>query len=328
MINGVENKKRVLCLGVLCLDILGRIIETIPEEQKSTFIDEIVVSAGGTAGLTSVALAKLGVPTSVFGVVGEDSAGEILKNRIKSFGADISRILVKSDEATSASILPIRKNGDRPALHVPGANFSFNADDLPKISTLDYSWFHYAGALRLPLLDGTVISNYLKELKSLGVITSCDVLGTRTLNSKDLMKEVLPNIDFFLPNIAEGRLITEYENERDVAKALLDMGCGCVILKMGDQGSLIMNAHDTFKIPALPAKVVDSTGCGDSYSAGFIFGQLAGLSLENSGLFGAAIAALVIEKLGGDTADISYKNLISRANFDKNSIKIISGYLR
>src|ERR1035437_7033606 len=120
----------VVTLGAHVLDILGRYVTHIPEGQGSVLLDEIrLAPAGSAAGAragsgagTAVGLAKLGLAVATVGAVGDDALGDVLIRALNGFGVDTSHVIRKPGVQTSASILPIRPNGDRPALHAIGAN--------------------------------------------------------------------------------------------------------------------------------------------------------------------------------------------------------------
>ena len=116
---------RVALVGVHILDVLGRPVEAIPAGQGSARLAEIRATAAGTAAGTAVDLAKLGAEVSVFGAVGADLLGDILIAAMSAHGIDTSGLVRKSGAQTSATILPIRPDGSRPALHVPGASRLF-----------------------------------------------------------------------------------------------------------------------------------------------------------------------------------------------------------
>jgi sugar/nucleoside kinase (ribokinase family) len=113
---------KVVALGAHILDILGRPVEAIPEGQGGALIEEIRLSPAGAAGGTAVTMAKLGLSVLSAGAVGTDDAGRVLVEALERFGVDCSGLVRRSEVQTSATILPIRPNGDRPALHVIGAN--------------------------------------------------------------------------------------------------------------------------------------------------------------------------------------------------------------
>src|SRR3954447_26212608 len=111
-----------IAMGVHVLDVLVRSVEEIPEGQGGALVEEIRITAAGSAGGAALTLAKLGATVRSAGAVGRDAVGDMLVMLLDRGGVDTS-LLVRRDEApTSASVLPIRPNGDRPALHVVGAN--------------------------------------------------------------------------------------------------------------------------------------------------------------------------------------------------------------
>jgi len=128
-VSDLKGLGSVVCLGVHILDILGRPVTTIPPGQRSILIDEIRATAAGTAAGTSVDLAKLGIDVRNVGAIGDDILGDFVVRLLDDAGVDAT-LLLRLAGATSATILPIRPNGERPALHVPGANAIFNATDL------------------------------------------------------------------------------------------------------------------------------------------------------------------------------------------------------
>src|SRR5439155_19188614 len=107
---------RVVCLGVHIVDVLGRPVTHIPPGQGRLVLDEIRVTAAGTAAGTSVDLVKLGARVTNLGAVGDDLLADLLISLLSRYGVDTSRLVRKPGQRTSATILPIRPNGERPAL--------------------------------------------------------------------------------------------------------------------------------------------------------------------------------------------------------------------
>ena len=118
--------RTVVTLGAHVLDILGRYVTHIPEGHGSVLLDEIGLAPAGSAAGTAVGLAKLGLTVATAGAVGDDALGDVLIRALNSFGVDTGDVVRKPGVQTSASILPIRPNGDRPALHAIGANAVFD----------------------------------------------------------------------------------------------------------------------------------------------------------------------------------------------------------
>jgi sugar/nucleoside kinase (ribokinase family) len=120
----------VTVLGAHILDVLGRPVETIPPGQGSVRLREIRATAAGTAAGTAVDLAKLGARVLAAGALGDDLLGDIVIAAMARHGVDTAGLIRKNGAQTSATILPIRPNGERPAFHVPGATRLFTRADI------------------------------------------------------------------------------------------------------------------------------------------------------------------------------------------------------
>ena len=120
----------VVSLGVHILDVLGRPVTRIPPKQDIDLLQEIRLTVAGTAAGTSVDLAKLGANVLAIGAIGEDLAGNFIVDTMIRCGVDTNGLRRKSAVQTSASMLPVRPNGERPALHVIGANAELGEDDI------------------------------------------------------------------------------------------------------------------------------------------------------------------------------------------------------
>ena len=121
----------VIALGVHVVDVLARPIEAIPAGQGGQLVDEIRITPAGTAAGTAVTLAKLGATVRSAGAIGTDALGDVLLDLLGRHGVDTSLLVRRADVQTSASVLPIRPDGSRPAFHVVGANATYSAADAP-----------------------------------------------------------------------------------------------------------------------------------------------------------------------------------------------------
>ena len=136
---------RAIAMGVHVADVLARPIEAIPEGQGGQLVEEIRITPAGSAGGTAVTLAKLGAEVQSAGAIGTDALGEVLVSLLQGFGVDTSLLVRREDVQTSASVLPIRANGDRPAFHVVGANGTYGADDAPWEAIAAATHLHLGG---------------------------------------------------------------------------------------------------------------------------------------------------------------------------------------
>ena len=305
----------VVSMGIHIVDILGRPVLRIPDGQRLDLLDEIRITAAGTAAGTSVDMAKLGLQVIAMGAVGQDTLGDFLLAAMAKHGVDVSHLVRKAGIQTSATMLPIRPNGERPALHVTGANGEFTIDDVDFDVLKKAKVLHMGGTSLLPKLDGTPTKLILKFAKEHGLITTFDLVAIERPDLLDLIKPCLPYIDYFMPGLEEAEMMTGLTDRFEIIKYFLDNGAKTTVFKMGSRGSSIAYYEGSeikeIRIPVFKTTLVDTTGCGDAYCAGFITGLLKGFDLRKSGLLGAAAGALVASGLGSDAGIVDLKSTLS-----------------
>jgi sugar/nucleoside kinase (ribokinase family) len=292
-----EGSPTVVALGVHVLDVLVRPVETIPEGQGGQLVEQIRATAAGTAGGTALTLAKLGALTRSAGAIGRDPLGDLLVELLEKQGIDTSLLLRRDEVQTSASVLPIRPNGERPAFHVVGANGTYGADDAPleEIAAADHLHF---GAPEF--MGGEAAARVLEHARSNGTRTSADVLAGGDPGLYEWIAPALPHLDALLPNDEQ---VLGFTGENDLetgCRALLDRGVGTVAATCGADGAIVVDAEGVTRVPAFEVDVVDTTGCGDAFSAGFVVGLGLGRSKRDAAVLGCAAAALVAGGLGSD----------------------------
>ena len=300
----------VMTTGVHILDVLGRHVERIPSGQNIDLIEEIRLTVAGTAAGTAVDLAKLGADVVTMGAIGQDEPGNFIVDTMNRYGINTDALVRKEGVQTSCTMLPIRPNGDRPALHVLGTNAEFCLDDINWDMLKSADYLHFGGTYLLPKLDGEPMAEVLKFAKENHTVTTVDILAVPHDDMLSIIEPSLPYIDYFMPGIEEAAMIAGIpeDNTTDIVNFFLDKGLKHAVFTMGAKGSVIASKDmdEWIRVPAFKATVVDSTGCGDAYCAGFIVGMTKGWDLAKCALFGAAAAALVITGLGSDAGIIDY----------------------
>ncbi|TDD42869.1 carbohydrate kinase family protein [Nonomuraea terrae] len=289
----------VVTVGVHIVDILARPVSYIPENQDTVLVDQIRITAAGAAAGTAVDLVKLGNDVVTMGAVGDDELGDFLLALLTKRGVDVSHLVRRAGEQTSASILPIRRDGGRPSFHVPGANLSLTYADL------DAGVLRAARAVHLGGMDVTfglgdpAFFELLDELRASGTIVTMDLLSEMP-DLLGLARAFLPHVDYVLPNEAQALLMTGAADPVAAARALLADGPRGVLVTLGEAGSLVVTGEMTERVPAIKTEVADTTGCGDAYCAGFLTGLLHGQDVPVAARWGTAAAARVATGLGSD----------------------------
>jgi len=290
----------VVTLGAHVLDILGRYVTHIPEGQGSVLLDEIRLAPAGSAAGTAVGLAKLGLEVATVSAVGNDALGDVLLRALNGYGVDTSHVVRKYGVQTSASILLIRPNGDRPALHALGANAVYSIDDVPWSLIENAAHVHLGGNDSMRGLGRDGAAQILRRARDGGATTSMDILSEGSPKLLAILKPALPFVDWFMPNADQACKLTETSTAEQAAIQLLLFGVGGVVLTMGGDGSFLTTARERVHLPAHDINVVDTSGCGDAYCAGFIRGLRSGWPPAECMNLGNAAAALVAQGLGSD----------------------------
>lgn len=305
----------VVSLGIHIVDILGRPVTRIPDGQNVDLLEEIRITVAGTAAGASVDLAKLGARVIAMGALGKDELGNFIVSTMQHYGIETRYLRRKEGVQTSATMLPIRPNGERPALHVPGANGALTLEDIDFDVIAEADVLHVGGTSLMPRFDGPPTVEVLKFAKSKGVTTTFDLVAIDRPDLLDLIEPCLPYIDYFMPGLDEARMMCKLHDRREVIAFFLERGAKHTVFKMGAEGSSIAYRENgeirEIRLPAYRVPVVDTTGCGDAYCAGFIVGLGMGWSLEEAGRLGSAAAALVATGLGSDAGIVDLEHTIA-----------------
>jgi sugar/nucleoside kinase (ribokinase family) len=272
-------------------------VDAIPDASDGALVDTIQFSPAGTAGGTGVVLRRLGADVHSIGAVGADPIADTLLAALDREHVDTSRIIRKPDVQTSASVIPVRPNGDRPAWHCVGANAALTLDDIDLRSVPGLAHVHLGGP---EFLGGAAAAELLAAAHELGCTTSVDVLAPGDPDILAWIADCLPHTDYFLPNDEQLFGFTAARTLAEGARALVAAGAGCVAVTQGARGALVVTEHDEIEVPAYAVPVVDTSGCGDAFSAGFLRGIGLGLDLRAAAELGCATAAHVVQGVGTD----------------------------
>lgn len=294
------DQGRVVCLGVHIVDILGRPVTHIPPGQGRLLLDEIRVTAAGTAAGTSVDLVKLGARVTNLGAVGDDLLADLLISLLSGYGVDTSRLVRKAGQRTSATILPIRPNGERPALHMPGATSLLELADIDMDVVAAADVLHVGGPDVLGRFGGQPLRQVLEHAREHDVTVTMDLLTPGDPVTWERLGPLLPYVHYFMPNEDQLAALTGTPDHTEGSRLVLARGAEAVLVSRAADGAALVTADGRVDIPAFPVDLVDTTGCGDAVCAGFIIGLLHGWPIEDASWLAMAAASLVASGLGSD----------------------------
>jgi sugar/nucleoside kinase (ribokinase family) len=286
----------VSVIGLYILDILGRPVVSIPERGNVAFIDEIRLTVAGTAG----------------GTVVDTEKADFVLAALQKFGADVSAMQRLKGIPTSATILNVRPNGERPALHVRGASDHFDVPPALYDQVFEAPIVHLGGTGLLRKLDGEKSRVLLAEAKKRGRVVTFDLIAA-SAETIGIVEPLLPFIDYFMPSIEEARDMSGQTNPEDCAAFYLDRGTQCCVFTLGGDGAYYAHSNGArLHVPAYKIKVVDTTGCGDAFDAGFITALHHRMEPEAAIRFAQAAAALVATGLGSDAGIVSFEDTMDQ----------------
>ncbi|HTX45225.1 MAG TPA: PfkB family carbohydrate kinase [Solirubrobacteraceae bacterium] len=293
---------RVIAMGVHVVDVLVRPVTEIPAGQGGQLVEEIRITPAGSAGGTAITLAKLGAEVQCAGAIGTDALGDVLLGLLGAWNIDASLLVRRDGVQTSASVLPIRPDGSRPAFHVVGANGTYNSGDSPWDAIERATHLHLGGPEFMGGEEAAKIASFARER---GIVTSADLLapGEQASAIFDWIAPLFPHLDYLLPNDEQILGLTGTDDLVAGCNQLLERGVGCVVATTGADGAVIVDDDGATHVPAFDVDVVDTTGCGDAFSAGFLRGIALDRSRRAAAVLGCAAAALVAQGLGSDYGD-------------------------
>lgn len=307
------TSKRIHCTGILVADALSGPLESypVPRVRVQSVTQTIRFMLGGGAGNTASALGKMGLQAAAFSKVGDDPNGAFLIRELQQAGVDTAGVKVSAADSTPFTFVGIHPDGDRTFIHTPGANKTFCAGDLDLDRLLDADFLLYQDLWVLPRLDGAPGAAILAEARRRGVTTLLDECWGLGPN-RELYETMLPHCDYALPSMDDMRAIYPGKSPEEIIRHVMGMGPKTVVLKMGPEGCILAEGDKRTHIPSVATKVVDTTGAGDCFDAGFLAGLAEGLSAEKCAKLGAACASFCIEAVGGTTGVPSLETVKQR----------------
>ena len=270
------------------------------------------MAPGGGAANTPSALARMGLPVTAFSKVGNDPNGSFILHELRQAGVDAAGVAVSTKDTTPFTFVGIHADGDRTFIHTPGSNVTFCLDDLELDRVLDCQFLLYQDLWVLPGMDGVPAATLLAAAQERGVVTFLDEAfgyGPKC----DSLEAMLPHCDFVIPSFDDLQILYPNSSAQDLADRLMGMGAGSVVIKMGPKGCMVAHDGVCTQVSAYPANVVDTTGAGDCWDAGFIAALSRGKDPVAAAKIGCACAAFGIEAVGGSTGVPCYDLVQQRA---------------
>jgi sugar/nucleoside kinase (ribokinase family) len=291
--------------GNVTLDIICFPVNEVPRHESIAF-DDVTVSPGGCGSNTAVGLAALGIPTGIVARTGDDDSADLLFRYWERVGVDPRFVRRTPGKPTGTSVGLIDDNFQPRFIHTSGANRGLTAEviDPASLSACGVRFFHIAGFFVLPNLFEQV-GEKLAALRELGITTSLDVVFNIRMDDpklRSVLWAALPQLDCFIANDQEAARLTGEDDHGKAAAVLRNRGAKSVIIKLGEAGCYGLSDSFSGIVPATQVDVVDTTGAGDAFAAGFIAALTRDDDFRSACMAGNRAGAKICTRLGAITA--------------------------
>ena len=283
----MESSMEAVVFGNVTLDVLCYPVEDVPRYESITF-KHSVVSPGGCGSNVAIGLSALGVATALVGRIGSDASFGLITHTWDRVGLNYRYVQRDPQLQTGVSVGLIDQHHQPRFVHTPGANKLLSVGDLKVTQFAERGTraIHIAGYFVLPGLLDERLRISLCEARTLGILTSLDVVRSPNMDNPQFLWPVMPYLDVFLCNAQEAGRLTGAMEHTAAAKKLLSYGPQVVIVKLGEAGCWVESNDISRLVPGISVDVVDTTGAGDAFAAGLIAALL-----QTSDLISACHAA-------------------------------------
>jgi len=263
--------------------------------QAEILVQDADLTPGSSSVIFACGAARLGLKVAFVGVVGKDMFGSFMLDALTTRGVDTSHIIIDPDQKTGLTVI-LNRIADRAMLTHLGAINALRAEQIPDDLLSQARHLHLASYFLQTNLQPNV-PQLFRRARSLGLTTSMDTNWDPD-ECWAGVQDLLPLTNVFLPNDNEAYALTDESNVQDAARKLVD-NSEVVAVKLGSKGAIAMTCDAQYQAPAIPVRVVDTVGAGDTFDAGFIYGYLQGWSLDKALKLGVACGSLSTQKPGG-----------------------------
>jgi sugar/nucleoside kinase (ribokinase family) len=297
----MSQQIEVLSAGILVADHVCTPIEHLPAAGELVLAERILLTLGGCAANVAVDLAKMGVAVGVAGRVGGDVSGRVVADMLRENHIDVSLVTSSAHADTSQTLIVNVAGQDRRFIHTFGANAEFSASDIPHDAVSRCRVLYVGGYFLMPNLRDEEVIPLFEAAHRAGALVVLDVVIPKPGDYVSRLERLLPHVDVFLPNNDEAAVMSGENDPARQADLFHRLGAKTAVVTLGGKGSVLVGARERLKAGVYPTQMVDGSGGGDAFDAGFIYGLLHGMSAEDCLRFASALGASCVRAVGTTT---------------------------
>jgi sugar/nucleoside kinase (ribokinase family) len=289
----------VTVAGELNLDLILYGLPTELPPERELLANRMVLTLGSSSAILAHNLASLGSRVGFQSLLGSDDLGQIALQSLRDGGVDVSKVRCSAGRQSGLTVILYHDSG-RKILTYSGTIAELTIADLNPDYLADSRHFHLASFYLQSRLRPDV-PELFKRMKAAGLTTSLDTNDDPEDRWGDDLRDVLRNVDIFMPNAREACRIAR-TGDVESAVQQLSRFVPLVVVKLGRDGALARRGEEELRSPAVPVDAVDPVGAGDSFDAGFLHQYLKGADLAACLASGNLAAALSVTRPGGTEA--------------------------
>lgn len=265
------------------------------------------MAAGGSTANTMSGTAKLGIQTGYIGKVGKDELGKFFENEMVK--TNVKPMMLTTDTPTGCAQAIISKDGERTFATYLGAALELSPDDLKPEMFDGWDILYVEGYL---VFNRPLVDRALEIAKSKSMTVAMDLASFNVVesNREYLMETIKKYIDIVFANEGEAKALTGLEDP-EAALHEIALMCDIAVVKVGAKGAYVQQGDQVIRIEPIPANVIDTTGAGDMWAAGFMAGLIKNEKLEKCAKMGAVLATNIIEVLGAKIDENRWKKIFN-----------------
>lgn len=298
----MAEKLDIICIGTALVDSIIKGFDPNPVSASGFRAESGTLNVGGEAVNSSIAAAKMGMRSAVFGSIGRDAAGDMIISALNRYGVETDRLIRSDEHPTPVTTMFVNEDGTRKSITTGAHRYNFHPERYPDLFT-DARALILGSLFRAPFDDPEIIHSVLSMAAEAGqtIFADTKIPNFRFLKLSDLRDSLLL-INYITPNEDEAKYYTGKTEPEEMADVFLEMGVKNVIIKLGSKGCFFKNSTEKIILPAHNITAVDATGAGDNLIAGFASEIIRGAGHMDALRFANGCGAICTTAVGASTA--------------------------
>lgn len=273
-------------------------VDKMPAPGRDAYVQKVAVGLGGAVLNTAIVLDKFGQRTAMLSCMGDDVWARQVSEKLAQTGINLEYVRVKPQYASGLIFIAVTPDGERTMFSQRGANIHYGPQDLDEDAFRSASILHLSGYSLLELPQKEAVWRAVELAHQYNVPISLDTGFEPIFIDPDGLRRLIQELDICVTGLQETAELFGLSDPQAAAAHLLSLGVKLAAIKLGEQGCFVTDGKDSCFYPAFKIDVADTTGAGDSFTAGLLFGWTHDLSLPASAVLASALGALAATVYG------------------------------